>query len=439
MSTFRFLIFLSLYESVDMFHVLITVYLLWGISSCQEIDLNICPNGLTSSPMDSQWPEMMPNRFEFSTEVTTIIETFEINQLFMNSYTDAIYFHDYSSDLQTFYDFQTNEILFIENEMNCDRIAIQSNEYFPFISNQILKPSVLLGFDGRNNYNNQFFTRYIGEEKIRDGILTKKFQSCFFLAQQNLTINATYYLNASPRNQARINTAPDFVQIDVRSNGYPYSFNIIRFESNPSLRIKTPPGVHCLDRTNTKELPKNLPTRLSLHTEIYKPPFDNTQSNIESLDRFYDEALEFERITYNMDHPIRPSDRVLIDHSANLTYMYTRETQQCVVNNIYNSPMESINGIMFQFATINNSIPFQYTGITTCAREHVQCHRWIGQRDSGLFVQRYEWHWTAKYNHIDLQELIPIKLNIETISKMNASLREHQEYSKLSRLKENLQ
>ncbi|CAF4505253.1 unnamed protein product, partial [Rotaria magnacalcarata] len=75
---------------------------------------------------------------------------------------------------------------------------MQPNENFLFITSQYLKPSILLGFDGRNNNNIGFFTRYIGEETIRGGILTEKFQSCFYIYQGNLTINATYYLTASP-------------------------------------------------------------------------------------------------------------------------------------------------------------------------------------------------------------------------------------------------
>src|ERR1700733_9487572 len=112
-----------------MFRKLVTVCLLFKIFFCQEIDFNICPNGLTTSPSDSQWPKIFPNRFEIFAEITTDIETIEITQLFISPYRDAIYFHDYQTSLQTFYDFQINEILTINKELTCDRKEIQSDEY----------------------------------------------------------------------------------------------------------------------------------------------------------------------------------------------------------------------------------------------------------------------------------------------------------------------
>ncbi|CAF0865652.1 unnamed protein product [Rotaria sordida] len=403
--------------------LLLIVCICLKISWCQLIDLNICPNGLTNSPSDHQWPKIFPNRFEIFSEITTDVETFEVTQLFIGPHRDIIYFRNYEKNLQIYYDFETNEILTINDELKCNRSKIQSNEYLLFITNQYIKPSILLGFDGRNNYSMGFYTRYIGKEIIRDGILTKKFESCFYINQGNLTINATYYLSESPPNEMHINSAPDFVQIDVRSSNYLYTYNIIRYVSNPSLTFTTPSGVYCPNRINRKEFPQNLPSRLLVQAEIYIPKTNDTTSKIESYNRFIDETLKFERIDYSIGKIITPPqpNQILIDYSTNLSYMYTSETQQCTVMNASIHSIGTTNEILFQFGTTNNSIQFQYTGITNCEREHVKCHRWIGQRDLNTLIQQYEWYWSAKYNEIDLSEFIPIKVNIATIYKTGSS------------------
>jgi hypothetical protein len=412
--------------------VLVILYLLLRISSGQEIDFNICPNGLTTSPSDPQWPQTIPDRFETFIEISTDVETFEVTQLFIGSYRDVIYFHSYETDLQVYYDFQTNEMLTINNDLLCDRKEIKTDESLAFIASQIAKPSVLLGFDGRNQFNNAFFTRYIGKETIRDGISTQKFQSCFYIPQENVTINATYYISETPPNQINMNTAPDFVQIDVRSNNFPYTLNIIRFTSSPSLNIHTPSGAYCANRINTREFPKNLPTNLYLHAETYTPKNNEVPSRIESFNRLIDETLQFERVDYSRGKVIIPAppSRLLVDYSANLTYMYTRETQQCTVTNASAHALGTTNEAIFQFGDMNNSIQFQYTGVARCGREHVQCHRWIGQRDLTAFIQQYEWFWTAKYNDFDLQVFIPIKANMKTIFPTDPSKTVSQEISK---------
>jgi len=411
---------------------LLTICLLFKIFYSQEIDLNICPNGLTTSPSDPQWPAILSNRFEIFAEITTDVETFQVTQLFLGPYRDAIYFHNYETNLTTYYDFVTNEMLIINDELKCDRSEIKSDEYLSFVTSQIVKPSVLLGFDGRNNYNNAFYTRYIGKEIIRDGIPTLKFQSCFYINQAKLTINATYYIGESPSDQSSTNNKPDFVQIDVRSNNYPYTYNIIRYESNPSLTITTPSGAFCPNRTNTKDFPQNLPSRLFLHAESYTPKNNDKPSRIESYNRFIDETLEFERIDYSLRKivTVPPPSGLLVDYSTNLNYMYTRETQQCTVTNVSAHSMGTTNEILFQFGDTNDSTRFHYTGLTRCGREHVHCHRWIGQRDLNTFIQQFEWYWSAQYNDIDLQELIPIKFHMMTISKIGPPKTIYQETSK---------
>jgi hypothetical protein len=332
-------------------------------------------------------------------------------------------------NLQIYYDFQLNELLTMNEELICSRSEIQSDEYLPFIASQIVKPSVLLGFNGRNHHNQTFYTRYIGKEILRDGISTNKFQSCFFIDQQNLTINATYYLIESSPNEINLNIIPDIIQIDVHSNNYPYTYNIIRYTANPSLSITTPSGAYCANRINTKIFPENLPSHLFLHAESYTLKNNVTSSKIDSYSRFIDEASKFERIDYSVSN-LLTSSRLLIDYSANLTYMYTRETQQCMVMNAHAHLMGTINEILFQFTVLNDSRQFHYTGLDQCGREHVQCHRWIGQRDTDTFIQQYEWYWSAKYNGLDVKELIPIKVNLKTILKIEPPKIINQEISK---------
>ncbi|UJR27450.1 hypothetical protein I4U23_008739 [Adineta vaga] len=400
--------------------IVFTIWLLVSKFSCQLIDSNICPNGLTTSPSDSQWPSILPNRFEITTELTTDVETIEITQLFLGPYRDVVYFHDYQTNFTTYYDFETNEILMINDDLKCDRLPIESNGYLPYVSSHIVKPSVLFGFDGRNNYNNAFYTRYLGTETIRDGIRTKKFQSCFYINQENVTINATYYIADLSPDQSMSNRKSEFVQIDVRSNNYPYTYNIIRYVPNPLLTITTPSGVYCPNRTNTKTFPQNLPSHLSLHAETYTLRNNNTPARIESTNRLIDETLQFERIDYTMNKIliISPPSGLLVDYSSNLNYVYTRDSQQCMVMNVSAHTMGTTNEILFNFGDKNNTIHFQYTGLTSCGRQHVQCHRWIGQQDLGVYMKQYEWYWSAKYNDIDLQELIPIKVHLTSISEI---------------------
>jgi hypothetical protein len=124
--------------------------------------------------------------------------------------------------------------------------------------------------------------------------------------------------------------------------------------------IITPSNVYGPNRINTKEFPQNLPSHLFLHAESYTPKNDLVPSKIDSYNRLIDETLEFERIDYSMNNMLI-SSRLLIDYLTNLSYMYTRETQQCIVMNVSAHSMGTINKILFQFGVLNDSIQFQYT------------------------------------------------------------------------------
>lgn len=392
------------------------VCVLFQIFVCQNFDSNICPNGLTPSPSDSQWPTIIPNRFEIFAELSTNVETFEVRQSFINARRDSIHFRNGQNHRKMYYDFVTNEMFTINEQLQCERSSIKSDEFLPFITNQYLKPSVLLGFNGRDYYSPDFFTQYLGEETIRNGILTKKFQSCFYIYQDSITINATYYLGIPPPNVTSPPITPDIVQIDVRTNNYQYTYNIIRYVSSPSLSITTPSGAYCPNRINTKDFPKNLPSHLLLHAEAYTLKTQDTESRVESFNRFIDEKLKFERIDYSIGKVLEPPppDELYIDYASGLTYLYTRATQQCTVMNSTNNVMGTTNEMLFQFGANDDSIQFQYTGLTTCGRKQLLCHRWIGQRNLTTTIQLYEWYWSARYNDIDLAEFIPIKVNVLT-------------------------
>ena len=412
---------------------LLTICLLVCRFSCQQIDFSICPNGLTNAPSDPQWPSILPNHFELTAELTTDVETIEVTQSFLGPQKDVVYFHSYQTTCKTYSDFDTNELLVVfDDSLLCDRLSIGSNDVLPYLTGQIVKPSILLGFTGRNNYNSAFYTRYLGIETVREGIRAKKFQSCFFIEQEQVTINATYYIGDSPPDQSALNVPVDFVQIDVRSNNLPYTYNILRYVSNPSLTIETPSNVYCPNRTNTKPFPQNLPPRLSLHSEIYTLKNNDTPSRVESYNRLIDETLLFERIDYTMNKlpsAFIPSG-LLLDYSSDLNYLYAHESQECMIRNATSHAMGTTNEILFQFGDMNNTIQFQYTGITHCNRPHLRCHRWIGQQEFGVFKKQYEWYWSAKYNDIDLQELIPIQVYLTTISEAGPSKSIKQETSK---------
>lgn len=413
-------------STLDMFRKLIVVCILLRTFTFQEIDLNLCPDGRTVAPSDSRWPMVFPHYFQLSIEVTTDIETLQINQVFLAPYRDRISFQTNGINVQIYDDFQLNERLTINEQFACQRSEIGSNEYLPFMISEYIKPSILFGFDGRNHYNPSFYTRYIGKALIRGGILTKKFQSCFFIAQQNLTINATYYvIDALPTN-----TAADILQIDILSNDFPYTYNIIEYTFNPSLMISTPAGVFCPNRIDTKEFPRNFPSYVFFHAQEYTLPNDFTSAKIDSSNRLIDQNLQYERIDYHMKKN-STTNRLLIDHATNSSYVYTDETQQCQMISTNAHSMRTTYELLLQFDYENRSIDYHYTGLSECGREYTLCHRWIGQRDLDQLIEQFEWYSLAEYNQIDLYDFTPIKVHLKTILKKDLREIIEQEISKI--------
>ena len=391
-----------------------------------EIDFNLCPNGRTTAPSDSRWPKIFLHDFQLSIEITTDIETLHITQSFIAAYQDMISFRNDQTTLRIYDDFQLNERLIINEQNACQRSEIESNGNSLFIISQYLKPSILLGFDGRNHYNPTFNTRYIGKEIIRGGILTRKFQSCFYIDEQKLTINATYYLtDALPTD-----TSMDILQIDILSNNYPYTYNIVRYISNPSMIISTPSGVFCPNRIDTKQFPENLPWHVFFHAEEYTLPSNITSGKIDSTSRLIDQVLQFERIDYRLKND-STSNRLLIDHATNFSYIYTDETEQCHAISATAHSMRTTNELLFQFDNEKWPIEYHYTGLSECGREYTLCHRWIGQRDLDHLTEQFEWYSVAEFNHIDMQEFIPIKVHMKTILKNEPRQIIEQEISKI--------
>jgi len=386
---------------------MIVFVLLRRSSSLEKFDSNICPNGLTRYSSDSPWPKHFPHQFEIIAELTTDVQSFELTQIFLGPDRDMIHLRNSQINLQIYSDFELKERLIINEESICNREEIQLNQTSPFFVSEYLKPSILFGFNQNNKYNSKFPTKYLGKTINTDGILVNKFQSCFILEQFNLTINATYYLVEYS------STISDIIQIDVRTNDFPYTFNIIQYRSNPFVKINTPEHVFCPNRMNTKEFPINLPNNLAFHAEAYRLANHFIPSKIDSYNHFIDEYSQIERFDYTNTDLFTPS-RLIIDYSTNLTYMYTHETQHCSILNMSHRSMSSMNEILFHIRTDNHSIEYQYTGLVDCGRDYLQCHRWIGRHEKENSIEEIEWYWTGKYHEMDMNQLIPIKLHLKT-------------------------
>ena len=388
------------------------------VQSCfsQKFDLSVCPNGLTSGPSAEEWPKIFPNRFQLITEISTDIQTFELTQYFHGPDQDAIRFQESQSKSEIYWNFQTNEMIVIDANNQCNRIEINFYETFAFVAGEIIKPSILFGFDGRNNRRENFAVRFLRNTTVRGGIPSKQYQSCFYLEAQNLTVNATYYMVETNRLDQF-----DFVQIDVQSNYFPYTYNIIRFRNDPLFVWTTPSGVFCPNRTNIKELPNNIPSKFSYFSEVFNLKTKNTRARIESSSRLIDRTIAIERNDYNSGKKtsgfVSVPSAALIDYTTSLSFLYTDSTEQCTVMNITRPVMPSSNEILLQLREDDDVIGLHYTGITDCDRTFVKCHRWIAQRDFPAFIQQYEWYWSAQFHHIDLDQSVPIQLVMERFNK----------------------
>ncbi|CAF1064381.1 unnamed protein product, partial [Didymodactylos carnosus] len=412
-------------------HFLLCISLLFfKFLNGQPINQNICPAGLISKPDDERWP-LIPQKFEIMGELVLNDGALEITQIF--SYNrDTVYLTINGVVFKHYYDFSTNEYLTISTFIYeglavplCARVPITNQFPTSNISSTILKPSILLGYDRNNMVNNEFATRYDGETII-NGLPVSIFRSCFYVSDIQVTVNATYYFTNPWKFQSYLGQNKSLLlQIDVLSETgsgekLNYIYNIVRYLPNPSSDqerqlLETPAGVFCLNRTNTKNLPKNFPLRMSINTETSIIQTNNT--SIYSDYQLVDEQLDFVRIDY-YSHDRHSRD--IFDYSTGLYYKYLPQIQQCIVSNLSAEVGISTtdqNRTYVRMKTItellllDNITQYHYTGIKNC-HDRVQCDVWIGQKSVNNITEQFEWYWAREFDGNQLEEVLPIKLYI---------------------------
>ena len=139
-----------------------TFFFVQSIFSSSAIDPSApCDESLPPAGVDPLWPAALPDRFRIVAEVTTDLQTIEVSQTFFRGSRDTTHFRSDIRNVHTYDDFDISERLIIERNGECERRPILADEHLRFVTGDIVKPSILLGFDGRNNQNNAFFPRYV--------------------------------------------------------------------------------------------------------------------------------------------------------------------------------------------------------------------------------------------------------------------------------------
>jgi hypothetical protein len=215
--------------------------------------------------------------------------------------------------------------------------TIQSNTLF-------VKPSVLLGYDGRNQLNPQWGVRELGSSTLR-GIPTNMFKSCFHVPDIQATVTAIYQVADVSKFQTYLPTNQSIIlemNVQVISDSgqtESYTYNVFRYTPNPSEReiqqaLETPAGVFCPNRTNTLPLPSNLPERLSVNSEIF---ITTANQSIASTHQLVDQPFQFTRFDVWFPNPNGIDLNHLTelhDFGTGLSYRYNHETHRCIVDDI---------------------------------------------------------------------------------------------------------
>jgi len=292
-----------------------------------------------------------------------------------------------------------------------------------------LKPSVILGFDPRNQVDPDWGIRYESDGFLRD-IPTNIFKSCFYVRDINATVkvtyhvaNATNFITYSPLNESLI------LQFDVNMTAIPggervYTYNVFRYIPNPSRReerqaLETPSGVYCLNRTSEKPVPANIPDRISTNAEAYLPAFNKSVFSSHNL---YDTEWQFSR--FEAWYPDRSGGFEWIhrtemnDFGVGLSYHYNHYNRQCRVNDInvntsLATPTDGDPTLLQmgdpQHLFLLDDITYQYTGEKRC-RDRVWCDVWIGEnRYPNNTVEHREWYWAIRVNNNPLAQSLPMK------------------------------
>ncbi|CAF0938858.1 unnamed protein product [Rotaria sp. Silwood1] len=413
------------------------------ITKCHgQFDQSLCPDG-PDKTISPNW-HTIPPRFEVTTELVSGNDVMELSQAFSPT-RDAIIMSTIKGPVQSYWDFSTNETFNVLTAVVsqtvlpiCAKQEITSQTETSIILPKTLtvKPSVLLGYDPRNQRNTQWGIRYDGDEDLR-GIPTNRFRSCFYLSDIQATVSAAYYVSDVNKFQAYLPPGTSIIlRLDVNIS-HPtkgrdtYAYNVFRYTPNPRRHeerqaLETPQGVFCANRISTLAVPSNIPDRISANSELFVPNFN---SSIVSSHNLYDTEFQFTRFdAWYADPNGGPRwfhFTEIHDFAVGLSYQYNHSNYQCTVRDINTGGNDAIpsdgNPNLLQMGSpqhllLMDDIAYQYTGEKQC-RDRVWCHVWIGEKQiANGSLEHREWYWAASVNEEQLEHWIPTRLVIKRYS-----------------------
>ncbi len=296
-----------------------------------------------------------------------------------------------------------------------------------------LKPSIILGFDPRNQQNTLWGIRYESDGFLRD-IPTNIFKSCFYVSDINATVKVTYHVANADNFQTYLSRNESIIlQFDVNITAHQerqqtYTYNIFRYIPNPSRReerqaLETPAGVYCVNRTSAIAVPSNIPERVSANSETSAPTLNNF---IVSTRNLYDTEFQFTRFEVWYADPRGGLDwehrTEMHDFGVGLRYHYIHRTRRCYVSDINpnGTDVASVDGdpnlVQMgnpQHLFLMDDITYQYTGEKRC-RDRVWCNVWIGENHlPNNVIEHREWYWAVRVNNDPLTQWLPMKLVIK--------------------------
>lgn len=296
-----------------------------------------------------------------------------------------------------------------------------------------VKPSVLLGYNERNQFNANWGVQYVSDDECRS-IPTNVFRSCFYLNDIRATVAVTFQASDPTKFQAYLPANQSIIlqmNVTVRSQlkEERFTYNVFRYVLNPSQReerqaLETPTGMFCPNRTSTKPVPSNIPERVSSNAETFIP-MGNT-SSIFSSHNLYDTEFQFTRFDAWFPDPTGRSSGLhfteIHDYAVGLTYRYDSSKHQCVVadidSNLNDAVADPDNPSLIQMGNpqhvfLMDDVDYQYTGEKPC-RDRVWCHVWIAEKNlPNKTVQHREWYWSSNINGEPVVHSSPVKLIIK--------------------------